>query len=78
MNGFVDDDLRGLHEVLVSPSVNDPKSKVVVWIDTAFTGGLVLPRQEIERFGLAGYSSTPAILADGKLIELMTYTCYLE
>jgi len=51
---------------------------VVAWIDTAFNGGLVLPRQEIERLGLSETSSTSAILADGKQVELPTYTCYLE
>jgi clan AA aspartic protease len=47
-------------------------------LDTAFNGGLVLPREEIERLGLQEYSSTSAVLADGQQVELPTYTCYLD
>ncbi len=78
MNGFVDDDLRALLEVLVGASPNGPKTPVVAWIDTAFNGGLVLPRREIGKLGLQECSSTPAILADGQQVELPTYTCYLD
>ena len=50
----------------------------MVWVDTAFNGGLVLPRKEIDALELKEYSSTPAILADGQQVELPTFTCYLE
>ena len=78
MKGTVDDELRALLEVQVGGLPNGPKSTVLVWVDTAFNGGLVLPRHEIERLGLKEYSSTPAILADGQYVELPTYTCYLD
>ncbi len=78
MNGFVDEDLRALLEVEIGSTPNGEKSTVLVWIDTAFNGGLVLPREEIERLQLTEYSSTHAILADGQEVELPTYTCYLE
>jgi len=78
VNGIVDEDLRALIEVQVGGLPNCQKSTVVVWIDTAFNGGLVLPLQEIGKLGLKEYSSTPAILADGQHVELPTYTCYLE
>ena len=78
MNGNVDDDLRALLEVRIGSAPNGSKSTVLVWVDTAFNGGLVLPRQEIRRLGLKEYSSTPAILADGQQVELPTYTCYLD
>jgi clan AA aspartic protease len=82
VNGSVDSDLRALVEVQAGGSPNGLKSTVVAWVDTAFNGGLVLPRQEIERLGerlgLTEASSTSAILADGKQVELPTYTCYLE
>jgi clan AA aspartic protease len=77
VNGTVDDDLRALLEVQVGGTLNGPKSAVLVWVDTAFNGGLVLPRHQIRRLGLKEYSSTPAILADGQQVELPTYTCYL-
>lgn len=78
MKGIVDDDLRALLEVQIGGRPNGSKLAVVVWVDTAFNGGLVLPRPEIERLGLKEYSSTPAILADGQQVELPTYTCYLD
>jgi clan AA aspartic protease len=78
MIGTVDPDLRALLEVSIGSLPNGPKSSVSVWVDTAFNGGLVLPREVIERLGLKQYSSTPAILADGQLVELPTYTCYLD
>ncbi len=51
---------------------------ITVWIDTAFNGGLVIPRQYIERLGLKQASTTGAILADGRLVDLETFTCHLE
>lgn len=78
MNGHVDDDLRALLEVSIGGSPNDVKAKLLVWVDTAFNGGLVLPRSDIQRLGLKEYSSTPAVLADGQQVELPTFTAYLE
>jgi clan AA aspartic protease len=78
MNGVVDDDLRALLEVQIGGTPNSPKSTVSVWIDTAFNGGLVLPRHEVQQLGLRESSSTPAILADGQQVDLPTYTCYLD
>jgi clan AA aspartic protease len=78
VNGIVDDELRALLEVQIGSEPDGAKSTVRVWVDTAFNGGLVLPREEIERLGLQEYSSTPAILADGQQVELPTYTCHLE
>jgi clan AA aspartic protease len=78
MNGYVDDGLRALLEVRIGAKASGEKSEVLAWIDTAFTGGLVLPRDEIERLKLKEYSSTPAILADGGQVELATFTCYID
>jgi len=78
MNGKVDDDLRALLEVQIGSTPGGPKSTVLVWVDTAFNGGLVLPYQEIRRVGLKECSSTSAILADGQQVVLPTYTCYLD
>ena len=78
MRGVVDSELRALIEVSIGNSRGGEKSVIMVWIDTAFNGGLVLPRQVIEELQLKEYSSTSAILADGQQVELPTYTCYLE
>jgi clan AA aspartic protease len=76
--GEVDELRRALLAVCLSPRPLGPKDSVRAWIDTAFNGGLVLPRREIARMGLKKSSTTEAILADGKTVELETYTCYLE
>lgn len=78
MNGFVDDELRALLEVQIGATAVSVTSGVVAWIDTAFNGGLVLPRNESERLELKECSSTPAILADGQQVELPMFTCYLD
>ena len=78
MRGIVDDDLRALLEIQVGKEANGQKSTVLAWVDTAFNGGLVLTLEEIERLGLKEFSSVPAILADGQLVELPTYTCFLN
>jgi clan AA aspartic protease len=78
MNGTVDDDLRALVEVHLGGVRHGPKSAVVAWVDTAFNGGLVLPKPEIERLGLKEHSLTAAVLADGQLVDLPTYTCFLD
>ncbi len=52
MNGNGDDHLRALLEVQIGSAPNGSKSTVLVWVGTAFNGGLVLPRQEIRRLGL--------------------------
>jgi clan AA aspartic protease len=78
VKGIVDSELRALIEVSMGNTRGGKKSGIVVWVDTAFNGGLVLPRQVIEELQLKEYSSTSAILADGQQVELPTYTCYLE
>jgi clan AA aspartic protease len=78
VKGTVDDNRRALIEVQVGATRDGPKSAIVAWIDTAFNGGLVLPKREIELLGLNEDSLTSAILADGQLVDLPTYTCYLD
>ncbi len=78
MRGFVDDNQRALLRVPVSASRNCSRTDIVVWIDTAFNGGLVVPRKQIAELGLVQESSAEAILADGQTIELETSACFLD
>jgi len=78
MNGIVDQSLRALLDISVSPTKETAPTPLRVWIDTAFNGGLVIPRPQIERLGLTQASTTQAVLADGSLVDLETYTCYLQ
>jgi len=78
VNGFVDDKLRALISVPVAATSASDRTELDVWIDTAFNGGLVIPRKHIESLGLIKESSAEAILADGKTVELETYACFFD
>ncbi len=78
MNGLVDESLRALLDVSVAAAKGAKKRVITVWIDTAFNGGLVMPRQHIERLGLKKASTTQAALADGRVVDLETFTCHPE
>ncbi len=78
MKGFVDDKLRALLRVAVAASSDDQREEIVVWIDTAFNGGLVIPRKQIAGLRLMKQSSAEAILADGHSIELETFACFFD
>jgi hypothetical protein len=47
VNGFVDDQLRALLRVPVSASCGGERRGLVVWIDTAFNGGLAIPWKRV-------------------------------
>lgn len=78
MNGFVDEELRALIDIDMSANVDGRTQPLQVWVDTAFNGGLVIPRQTIARLGLKQASSTDAILADGSFVEMETFSCVLH
>jgi clan AA aspartic protease len=78
VKGIVDESLRALVDVPVAADKNAALEPLTVWIDTAFNGCLVIPRPQIERLGLKQGSTTQAILADGHLVDLETFTCYLD
>lgn len=75
MKGVVDAEQRALLEVSIGNQKGTGKSSLMVWVDTAFNGGLVIPRKEIERLELQETSSTSAILADGQTVDLPTFSC---
>ena len=78
MNGIVDESRRALLDVFVAANKDAMTEPLRVWIDTAFNGCLAIPRPQIERLGLKQASTTRAILADGQLVDLETFTCYLD
>lgn len=77
MNGYVDEELRALIGIPVSASQNGERSDLIAWIDTAFNGGLAIPRKRVAELKLTKQSSAEAILADGRCVELETFTCFL-
>ena len=78
MRGLVDNAGRALLQVELRKSVELQPTPIEVWIDTGFTGDLVMPVTTIERLGLEPSGSVDAILADGSQIALSTYTCAIE
>lgn len=77
MKGVVDQQLRALLSVPISATRDGTRHEIMVWIDTAFNGGLAIPRKQIAELGLVMESSAEAILADGQCVELETYACFL-
>ena len=76
--GLVDDQFRALIRINVSSTRDGTPTEIVAWIDTAFNGGLTVPRKQIDQLGLVKESSAEAILADGRLVELETFACFID
>jgi clan AA aspartic protease len=76
--GRVDDRGRALLDVSVSNAMDGPGTLVTAWIDTAFDGHLVFSTELIGQLGLEPLATTEAVLADGLVVSLNTYLCYVE
>jgi predicted aspartyl protease len=74
----VDVDGRALLRVPVAATAGGPRTDIEVWVDTAFTGGLTMPRAVAAMLGLAAGVSGSAILADGSQVVLDSFVCYLD
>ena len=78
MKGYVDDQLRALLPVPVSASREGNRTELLAWIDTAFNGGLAIPRDLAAVLGLVEVSYVEAILADGKSVQLPLLRCIID
>ena len=78
MNGNVDGAGRALAVLRVRSSEDAEPGELTVWIDTAFTGELVIPRERIEALGLPQSAAVLAGLADGREVVLDSYSCLIE
>jgi clan AA aspartic protease len=78
VTGLVDGEGRALIVIGLRSGKRANAVDVTAWIDTAFTGDLVLPRPQVASLGLPVKSAVPAILADGSRIEVDTFTAYLD
>ena len=75
MNGRVDHAGRALVTVAIrGPSVTNDRS-IDAWIDTGFTGELVLPQKLINDLALPQSGTVKAIRADGSEVTLLSHTC---
>ena len=78
MNGEVDNSGRALVALRLRPSVDADAIQLAAWVDTAFTGELVIPQATIERLGLRQSAAVMAGLADGTQVVLDTYSCIVD
>jgi clan AA aspartic protease len=52
--------------------------EVDAWIDTGFTGELMLPKAQISALGVVSAAAVRASLGDGSEVILSTYTCWVS
>jgi clan AA aspartic protease len=77
MIGRVDNAGRALLDIELRESVASANRGISVWIDTGFTGELVLPQSIVDQLGLTLTGTVGAVLADGSQVILPTYECFL-
>ena len=78
MTGRVDAAGWALLRVPVAATARGSRTDIEAWVDTAFTGGLTLPRSIAAGLGLAAGVSADAVLADGSLVVLESFVCDLD
>jgi clan AA aspartic protease len=78
MNGEVDHSGRAIVNLSVRPSADVDASPLAVWVDTAFTGELVIPRKTVQALKLRQSAAVKAGLADGTQVVLETYSCLID
>ncbi len=77
MIGRVNTSGAALVEIELRPSVDMPGRLITAWIDTGFTGELVLPQSVIADLSLTLTGTVSAVLADGSQVVLATYECFV-
>ena len=78
MNGHVDSAGRALVSISVKPSATAAAVEIEAWVDTGFTGELVLPQERIVALGLPLSAVVRVELGDGSETVLHAYTCLIE
>jgi clan AA aspartic protease len=78
VNGQVDGYGRALLVLNVRATEDAEPVDLTVWIDTAFTGELVIPRQTLQAMGLPQSAAVMAGLADGTQVVLESYSCVVD
>jgi clan AA aspartic protease len=78
MNGYVDHTGRALVRIVVPSPATTTAIEIEAWIDTGFTGELVLPQDRIAALGLPRSAVVKAELGDGSETVLEVYSCLIE
>jgi clan AA aspartic protease len=69
---------RALVQIVVMSAGRNSPLAIEAWIDTGFTGELVLPHAVISDLGLLQSGTVEAELGDGSSKVLRTYSCSME
>lgn len=77
MIGRVDNAGRALLDIELRKAFEAAGRTFSVWIDTGFTGELVLPQSSIDELSLTLTGTVSAVLADGSQVVLRTYECVI-
>ena len=77
MKGNVDEAGRALLTLRARPTSGSETVDLVVWVDTAFDGELVIPLDAIRDMALPQSAAVQATLADGTTVILETFDCEL-
>ncbi len=75
IRGRVDERGRALISIAIRSAPDADPETIDAWIDTGFTGELVVPQSVVQRLGLTESSGITAVLADGSEHTLSTYQC---
>ena len=78
MIGVVDNAGRAILRIQLKHPTSATITDLETWIDTGFTGELVIPMQQIAALGLPLGPAVKAVLADGSQIKVDTYFCLVE
>ena len=78
MNGIVDFQGRALLSIPIRDAPDTEDTSIVVWVDTGFTGDLVLPKSQIEQLGLQQSSVIQTMMADGRKSAMESYVAWLD
>jgi clan AA aspartic protease len=77
MKGTVDESGRALLILTLMSSSGDKEVTLQAWVDTGFTGDLILPQSMVDELNLSATGVIEAVLADGSQVTLIRYTCNL-
>ena len=78
MNGLVDLNGRALLTVEVHAAPDGPALPLEAWIDTRFTGELVMPRTQIQQLNLKRGLMVQAVLGDGRTSRMDSFAAWID
>ena len=75
MRGHVDEAGRALLPLNLRATLADASQELLVWVDTAFDGELVISGEAVKALALSQSAAVQATLADGSHVLLETFAC---